>query len=145
MHAIELVPKKEGNSNIMAIWPCHVILLVISSNNIPLSLPIAFTYHLISDNSLFQYIKAYQSIIENCVFYIALLRSIPAVILFVEKHTIRHHILLRLTSSPLFFLLPFYNYWAVGFKIAISWFKDFFRSCPQLRTKKTWWQITRLT
>ena len=33
----------------------HVILLVIISNDIVLSLPIALTYHLVSDGSLIQY------------------------------------------------------------------------------------------
>ena len=36
----ELAPKKEGNCNVMATWPRHVISLVIISNNIPLSPPI---------------------------------------------------------------------------------------------------------
>ena len=50
--------------------------------------------------------------------YITFLKSAAAVILFVEKHIIRHCILLRLTFSHLPFLL--YNYRAVGFKMAIG-------------------------
>ena len=34
-------------------WPCHVILLVITSNNISLSPPISITYHFDTDGSLF--------------------------------------------------------------------------------------------
>ena len=41
------------NYNIMAIWPHHVISLVITFNIIPLDLPIVFPYYFISDNSLY--------------------------------------------------------------------------------------------
>ena len=44
----ELILKKENNCNIIAMWFYHVILLVIISNNIPLSPPIVLTYHFIS-------------------------------------------------------------------------------------------------
>ena len=51
-------------------------------------------------------------------FYIVLLRSPPVAISFVKKRTIRHHTLMGLISSPL--PLPFYDYSAVGSKMAIS-------------------------
>ena len=53
-----------------------VILLVIASNIILLNLPIAFTYYLISNNSLFQYTKPYLSIIGNWLSFITLLKYI---------------------------------------------------------------------
>ena len=92
----------------MATWPHHVISLVIPSNNIPLSLPIALTHHLIPDGSYFWYTKPYSSIIGNRLFYTELLKSAPAVIPIVGKHTIRHQTLVRLISplSP----LPPYNF-----------------------------------
>ena len=43
----------------------NVILLVITSNNIPSGPPIAFIYHLIPDGSPFQYIKPHPSIVEK--------------------------------------------------------------------------------
>ena len=49
----------------------HVISLVITSNDIPLSPSIALTYHLVPDGSPFRYTKPHPSI--------------------VEKHSIRHH------------------------------------------------------
>ena len=101
----------------MATWLCHVILLIITSNIIPLSPPIAFTYHLVSDGSLFWYTKLYLSIIGNCFSYIVLLKSILAVIPFVGKHTICHYTLLGLISP---FPLPSYDYWAVSSKMAID-------------------------
>ena len=61
----ELAPKKKVNYNVVATWPCYVILLVIISNNIPLSLPIALIYHLVPDNSLFWYTKPHLSIVKS--------------------------------------------------------------------------------
>ena len=54
----------------------HVILLIIISNDILLSLPIALIYYLISDNSSFQYTKSYSSIVQNRFFFIVLLKHI---------------------------------------------------------------------
>ena len=76
--------------NIVAMWPCHMILLVIISNNIPPSLPIALTYNLIPDGSSFQYTKPHSSIVENWLSYIVLLKSAPAAILFDGKHSLYH-------------------------------------------------------
>ena len=39
----ELAPKKKGNCNVVATWLRHVILLVITSNNIPLSPTVALS------------------------------------------------------------------------------------------------------
>ena len=88
----ELVPKKESNCNVVATWLCHVILLIIISNNILLSPLIALTNYLIPDDSSFWYTKPHLSIVENRLFYIALLRSAPAAILFVGKHSLHHPI-----------------------------------------------------
>ena len=49
----------------MVIWRCHMISLVIISNIISLSPPIAFIYHLVPNGSLFQYIKSHSSNIGN--------------------------------------------------------------------------------
>ena len=83
-----------------------MILVVIISNDILLSPSIALTYYLVSNGSFFQYTKSYSSIIGNCFSYIILLKSIPAVILFVGKRIICHYILLGLIS-PLSLLLPY--------------------------------------
>ena len=115
MRSTELAPKKEGNYNVVATWPCHMISLVIISNNIPLSLPIALTYCLVSDSSLFRYTKPHSSIIRNWPFYIALLRSPPAAIPFVEKRFLRHPY-----RHPIIF--PF-----VGKQSSLIWFRWGFR------------------
>ena len=44
----EFAPKIESNCVVVATWPRHVILLVITLNDIPLSPPIALTYHFCS-------------------------------------------------------------------------------------------------
>ena len=74
----------------MATWPRHVISLVIISNNILLSPPIALTYCLIPDGSPFQYTKSHLSIVGTWLSYIALLRSLSAAIPFVGKRS-HHH------------------------------------------------------
>ena len=70
----------------MAMWPHYVISLVIISNNILISLSIALTYYFICDNSLFWYTKPYSYIIRNSSSYIALLKSVPAVILYWQAY-----------------------------------------------------------
>ena len=77
-----------------------MILLVIISNNILLSPLIALIYHLIFDNSPFQYIKPHSFIVGNLLPYIALLRNAQTAILFIMKHTICHLIVV-LTSTYL--------------------------------------------
>ena len=59
----------------------YMILLVITSNNILLSLPIALTYHIIPDGSSFD--------IPNLTHL--LLRNAPAAISLIGKHSIYHH------------------------------------------------------
>ena len=61
----ELAPKKKGNCNVVATWPYHMISLVMTSNNIWLSLLIALTYYLVTDSSPFWYTKSHWSIIGN--------------------------------------------------------------------------------
>ena len=84
----KLAPKKEGNCNVVATWPHHVILLVISSNNIPLSLPIALTYCF--DGSSFWYTKPHSSIIGNQLPTLHCWEALPAAIPFVRKHSHCH-------------------------------------------------------
>ena len=79
---MELTPKKESNYNDMATW-LHYVMLIITFNNILLSPPIALIYHLVPDGSFFWYTKPYLFIIGKYLSYILLLRSIPAIILFV--------------------------------------------------------------
>ena len=90
--------------NVMATWPRHVISLIIIFNNISLSPPIALTYCLIPDGSLFWYTKPHLSIVGNRPSYIALLRSPPAAIPFIGKRSLRH-----LYRHPTIF--PFIRKW----------------------------------
>ena len=76
----KLAPKKESNCNVVAMWLCHVILLVIIPNSIPLSAIIAFTYCLVPNGSPFWYNKPDLSIVGNRFSYIGLLESAPATI-----------------------------------------------------------------
>ena len=71
----------------MATWPCHVILLIITSNDIPPSPPIALTYYLVSDDSPFWYTKPHSSIVGNRFPILHYWKSPPAAILFIEKPT----------------------------------------------------------
>ena len=126
----ELTPKKEGNCNIVATWPRHVILLVIASNKIPLSLPIALTYCLVPDGSSFWYTKSHSSIVGNRLFYISLLKSPPAAIPFVGKHT-SHFFQLQfwflLINIPFVRTRPFF--------FRIRWHSDHLtKSCD-------WWRL----
>ena len=79
-HSMELAPKKEDNCNVVAMWPCYVISLVIISNDILVSPPIALAYCLVPNGSFFWYTKSYLSIVGNWLSYIALLGSPPAAI-----------------------------------------------------------------
>ena len=107
--------------NVVATWPRHVISLVIILNDIPLSLPIALTYHFVLDGSPFWYTKPHSSIVGNWFSYIALLRSPPAAIPFVEKRTSRYLsvILLQfrflLTNIPFCWDLTFFHPDPLGF------------------------------
>ena len=106
----ELAPKKESNCNVVAIWPRHMILLVISSNDILLSLLIALIYCL--DGSFFWYTKPHSSIVGNRFSYIALFRSPPAAILFVKKLTWRYSICWEALPLSSYYLLI---YWETTF------------------------------
>ena len=103
----------------MATWPRHVILLVITSNDIPLSPPIALTHYFVPDGLPFWYTKPYSSIVGNPLSYIALLRSAPAAIPFVGKHSLCH---------PIAVSIPTYQYpvcWDLTFFIRIRWDLDY--------------------
>ena len=76
--------------NIVAMWPRHMISLVIIFSDISLSPTIALTNCLVPDGSLFQYTKPHSSIVGNRLSYIALLRNLPAAIPFVGKRSHRH-------------------------------------------------------
>ena len=101
--------------NVVATWPHHMISLIIISNNIPLSPPIALTYHLIPIGLHSWYTKLYPSIVGNWLSYITLLRSAPAIILLLRSAP--SVIVLCWNSLLLFFLLFFlpYDHWAVGY------------------------------
>ena len=114
----------------------YVISLIIIFNNISPSLLITLTYHLFFNGSLFWYTKLHLSIVGNCFYYIALLRSVLAVILFVGKRTIHHSILLGLISFPLLPLPP-YDYLTVSYT-SYFWIK------PSVGTRKAWWLIAWL-
>ena len=69
----------------MKFWNCNVMATKIMwlhlSTNILLSPLITLTYYLVPNSSPSQYTKLYWSIVKNGLFYIALLRNPPAVIL----------------------------------------------------------------
>ena len=117
MHSIKLTPKKKSNCNVMATWSYHVISLVISSNNILLSPPIAFTYYLGFDGSLFWYTKPYLSIERNQLFYIVLLKSISATIIFIGKRFLCHStvVMISIHQHPICWDTTFFNLISLGF------------------------------
>ena len=106
----------------MARWPCHVISLVIIPNEIPLSPPIALTYHLVSNGSPFWYTKPHSSIVGNQLSYIALLKSPPATIPFVGKRTSRYTSVILLQFRFLLTNIPFVG--ARPFFFRIRWDSD---------------------
>ena len=67
-----------------------MISLVIISNDIPLSPPIALTYHFVLDGLSFCYTKSHSFIIENQFSYIAFLRNALAAILFIKKRSFHY-------------------------------------------------------
>ena len=66
--------------NVVATWPCHVISLVITLNNIPLSPPIALTYHFVPDGSPFRCTKPHSSICWELTLLHHIAETLPAVI-----------------------------------------------------------------
>ena len=104
----------------------HVILLIITSNDIPLSPPIALAYHLVPDGSSFWYTKLHPSIVEKCTSRYS--------IYWKTLHPLSY--LLEFTSPPLL-LLPPYDYWAVGYTSLL-------RIKPPVGTRKAWWPSARL-
>ena len=104
----------------------HVISLVITFNDIPLSLPIALAYHLVPDGSLFWYTKPHPSNIEKRISRYPICWEA----LYPSSY------LLGFTSPPPPPLFPPYNYWVVGYT-SLLWIK------PPVRTRKTWWPSVR--
>ena len=104
-----------------------MISLVITSNNIPLSLSIALAYHLVPDGSPFWYTKPHLSIVEK--------RTSRYPICWEAFHLSSY--LLEFNSPPLPPPLPLYNYWAVGYT-NLLWIK------PLVGTRKAWWPSARL-
>ena len=88
MRSTDLALRKKNNCNVVATWRRHVISLVIPSSNILLSPPIAFTYCF--DGLSFWYTKPHSSIIENQLPILHCWKALPAAILFVGKHSLRH-------------------------------------------------------
>ena len=112
-----------------------MISLVIISNNIPLSLPIALTYCLVLDGSPFWYTKPHSSIVGNRLSYIALLRSPPAAIPFVGKRTSRYPSIILLQFQFLLTNIPFVG--TRPFFFRIRWDLDHpTKSCD-------WWRPTK--
>ena len=106
----------------------HVILLVITSNDIPLSPLIVLTYHLIPDGSPFWYTKPHPSIIEKRTSRYPICRKALHPSLY----------LLEFTSPPPPSLpFPPYNYWTVGYTSLL-------RIKPPVGTRRTWWPTARL-
>ena len=105
----------------------HVISLVITSNNILLSPPIALAYYLVLDGSPFWYTKPYLSIVEK--------RISRYSICWEALHLSSY--LLGFTSSPPPLPLPPYNYWAIGYT-SLLWIK------PPVRTRRAWWPSAQL-
>ena len=101
-----------------------MILLIIISNNILLSLLIAFIYYFIFISLFFLYTKSYLSIIGNWFFYITLLKNLPAIILLLRNiynyyfiailiFTSQHSIYSNLTFPYLYLMLGFELFYGV--------------------------------
>ena len=105
----------------------YVILLVIISNNILLSPPIALANHLIPNGSLFWYTKPNPSNVKK--------RTSQYSIYWEALHPSLY--LLGFTSLPPPPPLPPYNYWAVGYT-TLLWIK------PPVGIRRAWWPSARL-
>ena len=82
--------------NVMATWPCHVILLVINLNNILLNSPIALTYHFVPDSLLFWCTKPHSSICWKLTLFHHIAETLPAVIptvILLSSHLIENDLL----------------------------------------------------
>ena len=94
----------------MVIWPYHVILFIIRSNNIPLNLPMVLIYHLVFNSSLFQYTKPHSSIIENWFSFIVLLKCTSPLLHFWEVHQLVILTIILLFSHLLGNNLPSFDF-----------------------------------
>ena len=120
----------------MAIWPHHIILLIIISNNISSKLSIALIYYLVLDNSLFLIHQTLFIYYWKLAFLYCIIEKRISYYLIYWKVFYLSLYLLKLTSSPLFLIL-LYDYWAIGY---ISLFQIKFL----VEIRKTWWPNTRL-
>ena len=77
---MEFMPKKEGNYNVVAMWLCYVILLVIILNNISLNPPIALTYYFVLDGLFFQYTKSHLFICWELTLFYHIAETLLAVV-----------------------------------------------------------------
>ena len=66
--------------NVVATWPCHMISLVITLNDISLSPPIALTYHFDPDSLPFQCTKPHSSICWESTLFHHIAETLPTVI-----------------------------------------------------------------
>ena len=112
----------------------YVISLVITSNDIPLSPPIALAYHLVLDGSPFRYTKPHLSIVEKCT------SRYP--ICWKALHPPSY--LLGFTSALFPLPLLLYDYWAVGYT-SLLWIKPPSRNQKDLVTERMacWTQQVR--
>ena len=66
---MEFAPKKKDNYNIVAMWPHYMILLIVTSNDIPLSPSIALAYYLVPDGSFFGTLNLIHLLLEIGILY----------------------------------------------------------------------------
>ena len=77
---IKLVDYFDSFCNVVATWPHHVISFIITLNDIPLSPPIALTYHFVPDGSPFWCTKPHSSICWKSTLLHHIAETLPAVI-----------------------------------------------------------------
>ena len=94
IHLTEFVLKKKGNYNIVVTWSGHMILLIITFNNILLSLPITLIYHFVPDGLLLQCTKSYSYICWKLTFFHYITEIFPAIIftiILLSFHLLRNN------------------------------------------------------
>ena len=132
----------------MATRPRHGISLIITSNNISLSLSIVLIYYLIPNSSPFWYTKPHLSIVGNWLSHITLLRRIIAIILFVGKHSFHHLIavLILIYQYPICWNSTFFYLDLLGFESPhrVLQLPKFFKiTSICLHHKRSWWYQCR--
>lgn len=114
--------------NVVIMWPYHVILLVIISNNIPWSLPIRLIYYLVFNGLFFYYTKLYPFICWKSVFLLYIIEKCTSCYLIIRKrtHSSSYHFIYLLELAFTSFLpYPPYNYRVKCFIIAAGFLKSF--------------------